>query len=55
MSPKSTAQPGLNLLALRPVRALVLWPGFPYVFQAAVLIIFVCSLCHKQSYNQQLD
>ena len=41
MNTKSTAQPGLNLLALRPVRALVLWPGFPYVFQAVALVVFV--------------
>jgi len=41
MNAKSAAQPGLNLLALRPVRALVLWPGFPYAFQAVALIAFV--------------
>ena len=32
---------GFNLLRLRPIRALVLWPGFPYVFQFITLAIFV--------------
>ncbi len=31
----------INLLQFRPVRALVHWAGFPYVFQAATLIIFI--------------
>ncbi len=32
---------GFDLLSLSPVRALVLWPWFPYVFQAAMLVVFV--------------
>lgn len=32
---------GVNLLESRSVRALVLWPGFPYFFQAIVLIVFL--------------
>lgn len=31
----------LNLARLRPVRVLLHWRGFPYVFQAAALLIFV--------------
>jgi polyferredoxin len=30
-----------DLLGLRPVRALVRWGGFPYIFQAATLVAFV--------------
>ena len=32
---------GFNLLPLPGVRALVLWRGFPYVFQAVMLAVFV--------------
>ena len=32
---------GFNVLRLRGVRALIVWPGFPYVFQAAMLAVFV--------------
>ncbi|MCK4660225.1 MAG: 4Fe-4S binding protein [Phycisphaerae bacterium] len=32
---------GFNLLRLRPVRVLVHWGGFPYVFQALFLVVFV--------------
>ncbi len=32
---------GYNLLRLAPIRTLVLWPGFPYVFQVGLLIAFV--------------
>ena len=32
---------GYNLLKLRLIRALVLWPGFPYVFQFIALVVFV--------------
>ena len=30
-----------DLLRLRPVRVLVRWGGFPYVFQALMLAVFV--------------
>ena len=33
--------PGYDLLRLRPVAALMHWAGFPYVFQAILLAIFV--------------
>jgi len=32
---------GFNLLWLRPVRTLVYWSGFPYVFQVLLLVMFV--------------
>ena len=32
---------GYNLLKLRLIRGLVLWPGFPYVFQFITLVVFV--------------
>lgn len=32
---------GFNLLSLAPIRALVLWVGFPYVFQIALLVVFI--------------
>ena len=32
---------GFDLLGLRPVRTLLLWKGFPYVFQALFLAAFV--------------
>lgn len=32
---------GFNLLQLRLARRLVLWVGFPYVFQAATLVVFM--------------
>lgn len=41
MSTNSLGRPGFNLLTLRPVRALALWPGFPYAFQICTLAIFV--------------
>ncbi len=31
----------INLLQFRPVRSLVQWAGFPYVFQAATLAMFI--------------
>jgi len=33
--------PGFNLLQLRPISALVRWAGFPYIFQAGLLAIFI--------------
>lgn len=47
---ESYFSPGINLLAWRPIRALVYWRLFPYVFQAAVLIVFVllAVLCWQQ-------
>ncbi len=33
--------PGLNLLRFRPLKALFLWSGFPYVFQAGLLVCFL--------------
>jgi hypothetical protein len=35
------ASPGINLLYWPPIRALVLSPLFPYVFQVAFLAVFV--------------
>ncbi len=32
---------GFNLLAWRPVRGLILWWGFPYIFQLALLAVFL--------------
>jgi polyferredoxin len=32
----------INLLQYRPLRAIFDWRGFPYVFQAAMLAVFVC-------------
>jgi polyferredoxin len=32
---------GFDVLRLRGVRALIVWPGFPYVFQTAMLAVFV--------------
>ena len=32
---------GINLLQFRPVSWLLHWPGFPYIFQVAMLIIFI--------------
>lgn len=37
----SAAPEGLHLLRLPGARALVRWRGFPYVFQAALLVVFV--------------
>ncbi|MGM0488812.1 MAG: 4Fe-4S binding protein [Planctomycetota bacterium] len=34
-------QQGYDLLRFRPVKAIVLWGGFPYVFQAVLLVVFV--------------
>ena len=39
---RQSSQPqGFNLLKLRAVRSLVLWSGFPYVFQAVILALFL--------------
>lgn len=32
---------GINLLRFRPIRALMLWKGFPSLFQLLVLVVFV--------------
>ncbi|MBI4583756.1 MAG: 4Fe-4S binding protein [Planctomycetes bacterium] len=32
---------GFNLLRLRAIRALILWSGFPYIFQVLMLAVFV--------------
>ena len=32
---------GFNILRIRPIRTVVLWPGFPYVFQALMLAVFI--------------
>ena len=32
---------GVDLLRLRPVRALFLWRGFPYLFRGITLLVFV--------------
>jgi hypothetical protein len=32
---------GFDLLQLHSIRRLILWPGFPYVFQALMLLVFV--------------
>ncbi|MFH1924621.1 MAG: hypothetical protein ABIP48_32615 [Planctomycetota bacterium] len=32
---------GFNLLKVKPLRGIVLWAGFPYVFQAALLVFFL--------------
>ncbi len=37
----STVSPGYNLLKIRPIRKLILWSLFPYLFQAIFLLIFV--------------
>ncbi len=37
----SDLTPGFNLLSWRPIRALVCWSLFPYLFQAILLIAFV--------------
>lgn len=39
--PKQSASLGFDLLRLRPVKALVGWAGFPYLFQFALLALFV--------------
>ncbi|MES0372171.1 MAG: 4Fe-4S binding protein [Mariprofundaceae bacterium] len=33
-----------DLLQIRPVKALVLWHGFPYVFQALLLVMFIALI-----------
>ncbi len=41
-TPELESRPaGFNLLRLKPVRRLVRWAGFPYVLQAAMLLVFV--------------
>ncbi len=32
---------GFDLLEFRAIRGLIRWSGFPYVFQAAMLVVFV--------------
>jgi len=32
---------GFNLVTIKPIRSLILWSGFPYVFQAITLAIFL--------------
>lgn len=32
---------GFNLLKIKPIRKLILWKAFPYIFQAVVLILFL--------------
>ena len=32
---------GINLLEIKPVRALVRWAGFPYAFQGVMLVVLV--------------
>ena len=39
--PSSPHFTGVNLLRFKPVRELVHWSGFPYVFQGAMLIVLV--------------
>ena len=39
--PGSPPFTGINLLRFKPVRELVRWSGFPYVFQGAMLIVLV--------------
>jgi polyferredoxin len=41
LPPAPSRADGMDLLRLRIVRALILWRGFPYVFQAALLAVFV--------------
>jgi ferredoxin len=38
---QTTSRQGINVLQLRPIHALVRWWGFPYVFQAVTLILFL--------------
>ena len=38
---ETPARLGYNLLRISPLRILVLWAGFPYVFQAALLAVFI--------------
>ncbi len=40
-APAPPSPGGFDLLRIGPVRVLVRWPGFPYVFQAAMLVVFV--------------
>lgn len=37
----STSSQGIDLLRIKPIRRLILWGGFPYVFQAIMLAIFI--------------
>ena len=37
----NTNNQGFNLLRIRPIRAIILWPGFPYIFQFMTLAIFI--------------
>jgi hypothetical protein len=38
---RTDARTGINLLRIHWVRSLFLWRGFPYVFQAVVLGVFI--------------
>lgn len=37
----SSKQKGFNLLSIRPIRSVIVWPGSPYIFQLLTLAIFV--------------
>jgi len=37
----SSSSQGFNLLQVRPVRALIQWPLYPYIFQIIALVVFV--------------
>ncbi len=37
----SSVQKGFNLLKIKPIRSVVVWPGFPYIFQFLALAVFV--------------
>lgn len=39
--PKTSFRQGFDLLRISVVRRLLLWPGFPYIFQLAFLAVFV--------------
>lgn len=48
ISPRAEAQ-GFDLLRLRPIAALIHWRGFPYVFQALMLLIFLLLMVNAWS------
>lgn len=37
----SSVRKGFNLLKIKPIRSVVVWPGFPYIFQFLALAVFV--------------
>ena len=37
----SSSSQGFNLLQIRPVRVLIEWPLYPYIFQIIALVVFV--------------